>query len=125
MKIFNKADFYILLIFVVISFSLLIMQNAFSKNGSCAVVYVDNIMQGSYSLDKNIEITINGCNSIDDILCIDGGYAYMKEAQCPDKYCIEQKRINKANETIVCLPAKIIVKILSNSNDSNFDAISQ
>lgn len=125
MKIFNKADIYILIILAVVSLGWMMMQNAFSKNGSYAEVYVDNVLQGSYSLDEDIEIEIKGCNSINDILAINNGYAYMKEAQCPDQYCVEQKHINKANETIVCLPAKIIVKILSNNSDNNYDAVSQ
>ena len=45
----------------------------------------------------------------------------MKEADCPDKYCVKQGKIKNVGETIVCLPHKVVVEIEKTSKgiDSN------
>ena len=45
----------------------------------------------------------------------------MKEADCPDKYCVKQGKIKNVGETIVCLPHKVVVEIekTSKGTDSN------
>lgn len=47
---------------------------------------------------------------------------YMENANCPDKLCVHQGKINKAGESIICLPNKIIVEIVGKKPD--VDAVS-
>lgn len=42
---------------------------------------------------------------------IKDGYADCTEADCRDGLCVNQKKISKVNETIVCLPHKVIIEI--------------
>lgn len=51
----------------------------------------------------------------------------MKEADCPDKYCVKQGEINKIRQNIVCLPHKIVVEIISadSSKQNEADAIAK
>lgn len=44
-------------------------------------------------------------------VCITKDGVYMKEADCPDKLCVHSGIINKAGQSLVCLPNKIIVEI--------------
>lgn len=39
------------------------------------------------------------------------GKADMKEADCPDKLCVHQKAISAENESIVCLPNRVVVTV--------------
>ena len=55
-------------------------------------------------------------------LVIKDGYADITEANCPDKLCAKQKKISLDRETIVCLPNKVVVEIISNSS-SDVDAV--
>ncbi len=48
----------------------------------------------------------------------------MKEADCKDKYCILMGTINDPGENIVCLPNRLIVKIVSDKpNENILDAV--
>ena len=47
-----------------------------------------------------------------NLLVIKDGKADVTEADCPDKLCVHQKAISKTNETIVCLPNKVVVQVI-------------
>lgn len=50
----------------------------------------------------------------------------MSDADCPDKYCMRQGKINHMKENIVCLPHKVIVEVTQSSNeDSQVDIVSK
>lgn len=80
--------------------------------GSIAIVTVDGKEYGRYSLyqEKRIELdTEQGYN----VLVVTGEGIYMEEADCPDQICVHQGEIHMENETIVCLPHRIVVEIQS------------
>ena len=56
-------------------------------------------------------------------LVIKNNRSKMKEADCPDQLCVNQKAISKNNESIICLPNKVVVEVESSEN-SEFDAVS-
>ena len=51
----------------------------------------------------------------------------MTDADCPDLLCVHQRALDRKNETIVCLPNKVVIKGESaeDSQDSSggFDAV--
>lgn len=87
---------------------------------------IDGKEYGTYSLDEDREIEIktdNGNNKVE----IHDKSVEMKEADCPDKYCVKQGKINKIRQNIVCLPHKIVVEIISadSSKQNEADAIAK
>ncbi len=46
-----------------------------------------------------------------NVVVIEDGYVYVKEADCRDKICVHHKKINKSGESIICLPHKLVVSI--------------
>lgn len=50
-------------------------------------------------------------------LVIQSGKAYISEANCPDKQCMKQGKISRAGEMLVCLPNRVVVKIIDNKKD--------
>ena len=91
-----------------------------AKGANCVVVKVDGKIEGTYSLGEDQEISINGGTNT---LVIKNNRAKMKEADCPDQLCVNQKAISKNNESIICLPNKVVVEVESSEN-SEFDAVS-
>ena len=55
---------------------------------------------------------------------IENGKVKMKEADCPDQICVHHRAISKNRETIVCLPNKVVVEIVS-SEESELDSIAK
>ena len=89
-------------------------------------ITLDGKEYGTYSLDEDREIEIktdNGNNKVE----IHDKSVEMKEADCPDKYCVKQGKINKIRQNIVCLPHKIVVEIISadSSKQNEADAIAK
>ncbi len=95
--------------------------------GTVVVIEYNGELWGKYSLyeSQTIEIETNkGYNQA----IIENGKVYMAEANCPDHYCLQQHKtdggIDGSNETIVCLPNRIVISVSGNSsNGSGFDAV--
>lgn len=86
------------------------------ENGSLVVVNNNgNIFYYSLNVDNQIAL-----NEGTNIVVIKDGYVYMEDANCPDKICIKQGKINKKGQTITCLPNKITISI---RNDDDIDII--
>lgn len=76
------------------------------------IITVDGEVYGTYSLEEDQTIEINGTN----VCKINSGVAVMTEADCPDQLCVHQKEIAEAGETIVCLPNRVVLEISGNSH---------
>ena len=46
-----------------------------------------------------------------NILHIEGGKAWLDDANCPDKLCVNQGKISNNGETITCLPNKLTITV--------------
>ncbi len=92
------------------------------RDGSRIEVLVDGNQTASYSLKEDREILITGVGGGTNLLVIRDGSAFVKEASCPDRLCSYQKAIRKANETIVCLPNKVVFQV-SGGEMSIYDAV--
>ncbi len=71
------------------------------------VVVTENGKTQEYSLGENREIKLTELTVV-----IDGGEAYVKDASCADKVCEHTGRISRVNQSIVCLPGGVVVKIV-------------
>ena len=56
-----------------------------------------------------------------NMLVIKDGHASIKNADCPDGLCIKQGSISKSNESIICLPNKLVVRIVEDKASSSKD----
>lgn len=50
-------------------------------------------------------------------IVISDSKVYVKESDCPDKVCMHSGVIARANQTIVCAPFGIVIKIISSKSD--------
>lgn len=89
------------------------------EEGAYVVVKVDGKEVGQYSLAIDGEYELNGGTNV---LRIEGGVAYLTEADCPDYLCVKQGKIHMTGETITCLPNKLTVTVYG--ADSGVDLVS-
>ena len=92
------------------------------NTGASVEVTVDGKVYGTYPIDEDDEIPIRKDGKTTNLLVIKDGKADVTEADCPDKLCVHQKAISKTNETIVCLPDKVVITI-ENGEDSGIDIL--
>lgn len=94
------------------------------RTGEWVRVVIDGKEYGSYliSQDKTIEIDNTfGYNRI----VIENQEVFMEHADCPDQYCVKHKAISKINETIVCLPHRLVIELHGEKNGIEYDSIAQ
>ena len=95
------------------------------KQGALVVVTREGEVYGTYSLSQPQTVKIkNSKGKTTNVLVIRDGKADMKEADCPDKLCVHQKAISAENESIVCLPNRVVVTV-TNSKKEGMDGFAQ
>lgn len=119
---FGKNDVIFIGMLAVVCIAVCILvYNTGQTKGSTIVVTVDGEKYGVYSLLKEQTICIeteNGTNIIE----IKNGKASMKEADCPDGLCVDQNAISFDKESIICLPNKVVISVISDT-ESDLDGI--
>lgn len=118
----NKVAVIILAVIVIISFVSIICFN--TKDGGYAFIYQDGNLLEVIELENDTTYQVLNNNEITNIIAIENGYAYMKEANCKDHTCIHMGKIKHNNQSIVCLPNKVIITIQNNDN-INYDSVVQ
>lgn len=88
----------------------------FRAEGDTVTVTVNGQIFGEYSLRVNRTVEIR-CGDGYNLLVIEDGRAYVKEASCPDEICSAHRPIRHNGESIVCLPNKVVVEIRSQDQD--------
>ncbi len=119
----KKADIVliILLLIIALAFNFVFLKYV-QKGGQVVISYNANVYK---TLPLNEENTLEIKNPQGEILIkinIKNGEAYISEASCKDKYCLKQGHIKNTNQSIVCLPNKIMVEIKS-GGDGDFDTV--
>ena len=95
----------------------LIYLFAFRKEGNVVKVTVDGEVYGTYSLSEDITediVTAEGTEL--NRLVIRDGKAYMEHATCPDGICVEHRPIFRDGESIVCLPNRVVITVITEDN---------
>ncbi len=91
------------------------------KSGGYAVIVQDGKETAAYPLNEDASVTITSPTGF-NTLVIKDGKADVTDADCPDRICVNQHSISYDGETIVCLPNKLVVKIVSDA-ESDVDII--
>ena len=84
-------------------------DKSYVSNGTVTIT-LEGETYGEYPLGENREIEIIQ-EDASNLVEIKDGMVRMKEANCPDLYCVKHKAIQAGDEVIVCLPHKLVVEI--------------
>lgn len=103
---------------------LLIFLALKSEKGNLVTITLDGEVYGVYDLNEDQEVPIEKDGAVCNIVCICGGQAFMKEANCPDHLCIRQGKISADHATVVCLPNRVVVEV-SSSDEMEFDSVAR
>ncbi len=120
-----RNDIILAALILVIAAAGIFLLNYFKTEGAYAVVKIDGVETERYSLSQNIEVKIStGENDeLSNTLIIENKKAYIKDANCPDKICEGHNPISFKGETIVCLPHKVVIEIVSDDTTDDLDAV--
>ncbi len=120
----SKND--ILLFFVMIALGvllILIFSNETKVMGDRVRVTLNGNVYGEYPLNKDDTFTVSSEHG-ENVICIKDGEVYVESADCPDKICVKHAPVHYDKETIVCLPHRLTVSIISDK-EADADAVSE
>lgn len=125
-RILTKADILLFLTLVVIGAGTIWYgSNAIINSTNKFIrITVENQEYGEYSLSKDQELTIDN-NQHRNMIQINNGSVRMLESSCKNQICVNDGVIDTVGEQIVCLPNRVVVEIIGNESEKEFDAISQ
>jgi len=118
----KKLDFVIIIVAVLVACALFFFWIfKFGDSGSYAVVYLNGEEKNRYALSENINDLIQSENGVNEIQILDGSVSIIS-ADCADKICVNHVPIYRNNESIICLPHKMVVEI-QNDDKKYIDAV--
>lgn len=80
-------------------------------SGEAVTLEMGGEVIGNYPLDTDRQVTVESENGY-NLVVIKGGRVYVEEADCRCGVCTAHTPIDKEGETIICLPHKLIVRIV-------------
>ncbi len=86
------------------------------------VIIQDGIEINRQLLSEDRTITVTCEERGYNLILISDGQVRVTDADCPDKLCIHQRQISRNGESIICLPHKLVIQIVS-GKESGLDAI--
>ena len=109
-KIISKRDIYLIVILLAVLIVVVLVMHFTKKTGYNVRISADGKTIKTLSLDKDEEYVYESDKGY-NIVVIKDNEVYVKEADCPDKICVNHKKISNVGETIICLPHKLVVEI--------------
>lgn len=121
-KFIKKADIVLFIILVIAGLALSWLAVLDSGAGQKAVVTVNGQLYGTYDLSRDQEITIEQDGHINKITIKDG-QVQMSYSDCKNQVCVNDGKISKTSQSIVCLPNRVMVEITG--REEGLDGVSQ
>jgi hypothetical protein len=109
-----RYDLILIGALLVVSVGMLLVTTLTRRDGSYVEVEKNGEILATYRLSQSGEYSLNGGTNV---LVIEDGMAYLKEANCPDKTCVRTGKIRYVGQSIVCLPNDIAITVRGNSKD--------
>ena len=93
--------------------------------GDTVRVTVDGELYGTYSLSESRteEIRTRDDGGQINRLIIRDGKAHMEYASCPDGICVSHRPIFRSGESIVCLPNRVVVTVVTENDPDAPDIV--
>ncbi len=97
----------------------------FRSSGDTVKVTVDGKLYGTYSLSQTITEDIKSGETDNQLnrLVISDGKAYMETASCPDGICVAHRPIFRNGESIVCLPNRVVITVITDNSTDSLDIV--
>lgn len=121
----RRNDVIFIAVILLVAMAAMIYLFVFRKEGNVVKVTVDGKLYGTYSLSDNInkDIIAGEDGTSLNRLVISDGKAYMEYATCPDGICVDHRPIFRDGESIVCLPNRVVITVITEDNSDAPDIV--
>lgn len=91
-----------------------------SKINTNVIISVNGDKLYEYPLFENRTVVVSTEFGMNEII-IDNGKVFVSEADCPDRLCVNYQPISKLNDSIYCLPNRLVIELLNNDLQGEYD----
>ena len=116
----RRSDLYLILGCLLAALVLGGLWLLLRRDGATVIVEQNGRETARYALAEDRTVRIEGAGGY-NLLVIEGGEAWLLEADCPNLLCVKTGKIRYAGQSIVCLPHKLAVRIVGGA--SALDAV--
>ena len=107
----KKGDIWLVIAIVTVAVCLLLLLWWLPQPGATVAVTVDGKPFITLPLAFPTAVDIPGTEGYCTLVVADG-QATVTQATCPDQICVRHRPISRTGETIVCLPAGVVVTVV-------------
>ncbi|OJU08502.1 MAG: hypothetical protein BGN88_14900 [Clostridiales bacterium 43-6] len=115
-----KRDLLLIVGLLLTALLVFVFLRFFVDKGALVQITIAGKSFATVRLDQDAVIPIGRTNT----LVIKDGYAFMESADCNDQICVHHRKISRTDESIICLPNKVVVTIV-NAKERDVDAFAQ
>ena len=117
----KKADIILLIVILAVGIPLAILSLSSGTGGDKVKIYLNGKVYGTYPLheDRVIEVSEDGHTNH---ITIKDGQVSMSYSTCLNQVCVNTGAISETKDSIVCLPNRVVVEIISSVNGKGGDA---
>ncbi|MGN0435143.1 MAG: NusG domain II-containing protein [Wujia sp.] len=110
-RILNKNDIILFLVVLILALIVLVIFHWTKAPGYQVRLTVDGRELVVLAMDKNQEYVVDNDYG-KNVVIIENNRVYVREADCPDKICVDYKPIDEVGETIICLPHRLVIEVV-------------
>lgn len=108
----KKFDWILIAALLAVAMLFIVKPQMNKKEGYQVEITVDGELYKVLNLDEEREVRISSGDGHYNVIQIKNRTVNMLEADCKNQVCVKSSSINSIGENIVCLPHKVIVKIV-------------
>jgi hypothetical protein len=116
MKLGDKL-IILLILLSVIGFIAIQLFDSSQESQRIIEVWFDGELLSTHNLQEQYREILFERNGMRNLIIIEDNGTFIKEANCPTQQCVHQGMVTKNNQSIVCLPHKLIVKVVIQESD--------
>ncbi len=111
-KRYKKEGLLIVIILLISGALLLTNRIVFSQPAKQVEISVNGDVIRTLDLNQDADILIEGYGDGTNRIVIKDGKVHVSEATCPDKLCIHQGWVKNTGENLVCLPNRVMARVI-------------
>lgn len=111
----KKADIILLIVILAVGIPMSVLSLTAGTGGDKVKISADGQVYGIYPLDEDGEIEVTEDGHTNHITIKDGQVS-MSYSTCRNQVCVNTGAISKTKDSIVCLPNRVVVEIISHGS---------
>ncbi len=108
--IFKIGDAILMCAILIIAILLMALPLFADKKGSAEIVFIETGEVRTLSLNQDTAYTLTS-RGITLTVCVENGEIFVSESDCRDGICRGTHPISRSGQSIVCLPAGVMIRI--------------